>query len=266
MTHSSMKQSRTALITGASSGIGRDLAELFARDQANLVLVARRIELLDDLAHSLEQRHGIRVVTIQSDLARPDAAAGIAARLEAEQIVIQDLVNNAGYGRLAPFVENDLTDDLEMIQVNVIALTALTKLMVGSMVSRGEGRILNVASTAAFQPGPLMAVYYASKAYVLSFSEALSNELKGTGVTVTALCPGPTRTGFQEEAGLNTKKDRAPMMESARVAWAGYQGMMEGKTLVIPGLSNKLLVQGTRFIPRRLSAAVIRFIQESRRA
>lgn len=262
---STIATSQAALITGASSGIGRDLATLFAQDRNNLVLVARRIEKLEELGRSLEQRHGIQVTCIRADLAHPQAPSEIIARLELEHIVIHSLVNNAGYGRLGPFVDNDPLDDLQMIQVNVAAVTALTKLIVGGMIARRQGRILNIASTAAFQPGPLMAVYYASKAYVLSFSEALANELEGSGVTVTVLCPGPTRTGFQVVAGLDGPGALpTPKMDSATVARIGYRAMLKGRRLIVPGISNKLLTQGTRLVPRKLSAAIVRWVQESR--
>ena len=176
------------------------------------------------------------------------------------------LVNDAGFGVYGPFSQTDGAKELEMIQVNISALTHLTKLFLPAMLERRCGRILNVASTAAFQPGPLMAVYYASKAYVLSFSEALANELAGTGVTVTALCPGPTDTEFQKQAGLEkTRLFSNPFVRDARsVARAGYEGMLSGKRIVIPGVANRLLAQSVRFAPRRFVTAIARSLQEQR--
>jgi short-subunit dehydrogenase len=258
--------SPTALITGASSGIGMAFTDLLARDRYDLVLVARNVRQLDDIAASLRTRYNVTVQVLPADLSRPGAPDAIMQALEAGQIHVDLLINNAGSGLLGPFIKTDLATELAMIQVNVVALTALTKHLVRGMVARRHGRILNVASTAAFQPGPLMAVYYASKAYVLSFSQALANELVDTGVTVTALCPGPTRTGFQARAGLqDARLVKGPMMNSARVAEAGYRGMLEGRRIVIPGLSNKLLVQLNRLAPRALVTAIVRWIQESRK-
>ena len=196
-----MKQ--TALITGASSGIGADLARLFARDGYDVVLVARSEEKLREVAEGIGKEHaGVTARVIVADLARPDAARDVVDALGG--LPIDALVNNAGYGVAGPFVETDVRSELEMIQVNVVALTHLTKLLAPGMVARKRGRILNVSSTAAFQPGPLMAVYYATKAYVLSVSEALAEELRGSGVTVTALCPGPTATGFAAASNMES--------------------------------------------------------------
>jgi short-subunit dehydrogenase len=253
----------TALITGASSGIGFDLAHLFARDGHDLVLVARSEAKLRELARVLEGRHGIRAQVIVADLARPDAPAEVWKSVTSE---VDILVNNAGYGLGGKFVDNDLITELEMIQVNIAALTHLTKLFVRPMVERGRGRIMNVASTAAFQPGPLMAVYYATKAYVLSFSEALAEELGGSGVTVTALCPGPTETGFAQAAEMTTSRLFRMMKpaSSMDVARAGYAGLLRGRRLVIPGLMNKMLAQSVRVSPRRLTTKVTRALQERR--
>ncbi len=187
----------TVLVTGASEGIGLELARLFARDGCRLALVARRAERLDALAVELRGRFGAAAAVIPADLADPGAPDGILAALRARSMEVDVLVNDAGYGVYGPFASTDLGAEIGLIQVNVASLTHLTKLLLPGMLRRGRGRILNVSSTAAFQPGPLMAVYYATKAYVQSFSEALSDELEGSGVTVTALCPGPTATGFQ---------------------------------------------------------------------
>ncbi|HZC76160.1 MAG TPA: SDR family oxidoreductase, partial [Ktedonobacterales bacterium] len=192
----------TALVTGASSGIGEELARLFARDGYDLVLVARGKTQLEALAAELRQRHGVSLTVLATDLAQPAAAQAIYDELTRAGITVDVLVNNAGYATYGSFTEIPAETELAMLQVNMAALTHLCKLFLPPMVRRGSGRVLNVASTAAFQPGPLMAAYYASKAYVLSLSEALANELRGTGVTVTALCPGPTRSGFQSRAKM----------------------------------------------------------------
>src|SRR5919201_510439 len=191
---------KTALITGASSGIGYELTQLFARDGYDLVLLARSQARLAQVADDLQHRYGVAVRVLAYDLAQPTAPTQIVAQLQQEDLAIEALVNNAGFATYGPFVATDLATELEMIQVNVVALTQLTKLLLPGMLQRRSGRILNVASTAAFQPGPLTAVYSATKAYVLSFSEALANEVRGSGVRVTALCPGPTRSGFQRRA------------------------------------------------------------------
>ena len=257
---------KTALVTGASSGIGLEFAKLLAREGHDLVLVARRREALEEVARELAVKHGVAVHVIAKDLAAPDSAAEIFGELETEHIVVDILVNDAGLGLHGRFWETDLERQIEIIQVNVVALTALTGRFLPGMVARGRGRIVNVASTAAFQPGPYMAVYYATKAYVLSFSEALAVELSDTGVTVTALCPGPTVTEFQTAAGLeDTLLFRGPfVMKAEKVARAGWAGAKRGKRVVIPGLANKLLKGIVRFSPRRLVIAVAGRMQEKR--
>jgi short-subunit dehydrogenase len=257
-----MAERKTALITGASSGIGLDLARLFARDGWELVLVARNETRLRELASQL----GVPTTVIAADLSKPDAAQHLADELRAKSITIDALVNNAGLGVAGPFAENDLDKVLEVIQVNVVALTALTRLLLPPMVARRSGRILNVASTAAFQPGPLMAVYYATKAYVLSFSEAIADELRDSGVTVTALCPGPTETGFAAAANIGATRlfTLAKPAGAAAVARAGYEAMQRGRRVVVPGIKNKLLAQSVRVTPRRLVTAIVRKFQEER--
>jgi len=256
----------TALVTGASSGIGRELAMLLAEDRQDLVLVARNKKKLDELARDLTAAFGITARVLARDLAKPATPGKIAAELAEAGVEIETLVNNAGFGVYGSFVKTDPAQDLEEIQVNIAAVTHLTGLFLPAMVERRRGRILNVASTAAFQPGPLMAVYYASKAYVLSFSEALANELSGSGVTVTALCPGPTETEFQKRAGLEgTRLFSGPLVSDARsIARAGYDAMKRGKTVAIPGLANKILAQSVRFAPRRMVTAIARKIQEKK--
>jgi short-subunit dehydrogenase len=256
----------TALVTGASSGIGLELSTLLARDRHDLVLVARSRARLEAIARGLTEEFGVAVTILARDLARPETPAEIARELDERRLTIDILVNDAGFGVYGPFAETPIEKELEMIQVNAAALTHLTKLLLPRMLQRRRGRILNVASTAAFQPGPLMAVYYATKAYVLSFSEALANELAGTGVTVTALCPGPTITEFQKQAGMGkTLLFHSPLvMKAPEVGRAGYEGMMRGKTLVIPGIANLALVEALRVTPRRLVTAIARRIQETR--
>lgn len=256
----------TALITGASSGIGLDLARMFAANGHDLVLVARSEGKLQELAVELEKRHEITAHVAACDLARPDAAKQLVEEVKERGIEIDVLVNNAGFGLKGPFAENDLQRELDMIQVNVIALTALTKLLLEPMLARRRGRILNVSSTAAFVSGPFMAIYYATKAYVLSFSEALADELRDSGVTVTVLCPGPTATAFADVAGMTQSRLFTMMrpMASARVASAAYRGLMSGKRLVLPGAFNKALIQSLRVSPRRVVTTVARKFQESR--
>ena len=262
-----MKERTAALITGASSGIGLDLARLFARDHRDLVLVARSEGKLRQLAGDLQREHGVTADVVIADLVKPSAPKEIFSTVVEKGIAIDALVNNAGYGLTGPFAENDLNVELEMIQVNCAALTHLTKLVLPSMIARRSGRIMNVASTAGFQAGPLMAVYYATKAYVLSFSEAIADELRHTGVTVTTLCPGPTATGFADVANMTNSRlfTMAKPMTSAEVARIGYEAMKRGKGLVITGARNKLLVQSERLTPRRVVTAIVRRMQEQRR-
>ncbi len=255
----------TALITGASSGIGLELASAAARDRHDLVLVARQRERLESIGRGLAEEYGVRVSVLPKDLAAPSAPAELGRELAERGIVVDVLVNNAGLGVYGFFAETPLDRELETIQVNVAALTHLTKVLLPGMLERRRGRILNVASTAAFQPGPMMAVYYATKAYVLSFSEALANECAGSGVTVTALCPGPTRTEFPQRAGFKPIPLNASLVGAAsEVARAGWEGMKRGKRIVIPGIANRAFVQAERLAPRRLVTALTRKVQESR--
>src|SRR5436309_7651615 len=225
-------QKRTALITGASGGIGYEFAKLCAQDHNNLVLIARSGSKLAQIADELQQQFGISARSIALDLASPIAPQFLFDQLQREGIPIDILVNNAGYGRFGEFAELPLEESLGQIQLNVAALTYLTRLFVGPMLKRDSGKFMNVASTAGFQPGPLMAVYYATKAYIISFSEALANELAETGVTVTCLCPGATNTGFAERAGTNNSRllKQIGTMEAKTVALAGYRGLMASKT------------------------------------
>jgi uncharacterized protein len=258
----------TTLVTGASSGIGRELARLAAKDRRDVVLVARRRDRLEELAGELTARYGVVAEIVAADLAQPVSAAQVVHEAEERRGPIEILVNAAGLGVHGLFSETPLEKELETIRVNVLALTELTKLCVERMVRRRRGRILNVASTAAFQPGPLMAVYYATKAYVLWFTEAIDEELRGTGVTATALCPGPTLTEFQAKAGFgDVPLFRGPLvLEAATVARAGWEGALRGKRVVVPGLANRILAAGARISPRQLATRIARKLQENRTA
>jgi uncharacterized protein len=258
--------SQTALITGASFGIGLELARIFGREGYNLVLVARTADRLRQMASELEKAHGTRSLILAVDLTEPGASAYVLDQTKRADIRVDTLVNNAGFGQYGLFAENDLEECLRQIQLNVTTLTHLTRLYLPAMIARKSGRILNVASTAAFQPGPLMAVYFATKAYVLHFSEALSNELQGTGVTVTCLCPGPTTTEFHKRANatsMNLLKFGA--MDAHTVAEDGYRALIAGKPVVISGFKNWLLAQSVRLSPRRLVTAIARKTQEEKR-
>lgn len=253
-----------ALVTGGSAGLGAELADLLARDGYPVVLVARREAELARVAAGLRARHGATVETIVADLSQPEAAAAVVDALRDRGLRVGVLVNNAGFGGSGPFATSDRDHELAMIAVNVVALTHLTKLLLPPMVAAGQGRILNVASTAAFQPGPLMAVYFATKAYVLSFSEAIAAELRGSGVTVTALCPGPTATGFAARSGMGDSRlfQGAGVGDARRVAAAGYAGMRAGKAIVVPGRGNWALTQAVRVLPRGLLARTMRRAME----
>ncbi len=247
-------QKQTALITGASVGIGLELAKQFARGGFDLVLVARREDKLRELAALLEKH--VAVTVLPADLSENGAARRIFERLEGRAIDV--LANNAGFGDYGPFSESDEAKMLEMLQINVVALTHLTRLFLPMMLERKRGKILNVASTAAFLPGPLMSVYYASKAYVLSFSEALAHELKGSGVCVTALCPGPTTSDFQARAAMEgSKVMESAMMDAKTVAVRGYRALMRGQTVCVPGLLNQILVLAPRVLTRKKVAEVV---------
>ncbi|UYZ59769.1 SDR family NAD(P)-dependent oxidoreductase [Hymenobacter latericus] len=258
---------KTALITGASSGIGLELARIFAREKHRVVLVARNQAALEQLQQELQQQHGIEAVVLPADLGRPEAPQQLYAELQRRGIAVDYLINNAGFGDFGLFVEADWAKQEQMLDVNIRALTHLTKLFLPGMVQRRSGRIMQLASTAAFQPGPLMAVYYATKAYVLSFSEALANELQGTGVTVTALCPGPTASGFQDAAALNDSRlvKGKKLPTAAEVAAYGYRALLRGETVAVHGLLNALMAQSVRFAPRKMVTALVRRMSEKAR-
>ncbi|HET7891764.1 MAG TPA: SDR family oxidoreductase [Candidatus Sulfotelmatobacter sp.] len=253
----------TVLITGASGGIGYELAKLFARDHHDLVLVARSAEKLSQVAAEL-QAHGVTVKTIVLDLALPVAPKFLYDQLQRENIAIDILINNAGFGAFGEFAAMPEEEILGQIHLNITALTHLTRLLLPAMLERHAGRIMNVASTAAFQPGPLMAVYYATKAYVLSFSEAIANEVRKSGVTVTCFCPGATHTGFAERAGTQDSRifKQFGAMPADKVALDGYRALMQGRTVAISGAHNWAVAQSVRFAPRSLVTAISRWVAE----
>ncbi|MBC7412640.1 MAG: SDR family oxidoreductase [Bacteroidia bacterium] len=252
-----------ALITGASGGIGLALATVHAQHGDDLLLVARSSDKLRELKNELEKKYHVKVHCLALDLALPNAGLDLFNIVSQSDLTVNYLINNAGFGDVGFLVENDWDKELQMINLNVITLTQLTKLFAQDMIKRGGGKIMNVASTAAFQSGPKMAIYFATKAYVLSFSEAVNNELCAQGVTVTALCPGPTQSGFNKVAGFNggaLKNSKIPT--SQQVAEYGYNAMMAGKTVAIHGVMNTIMANVVRFIPRALAVKITRYFIE----
>lgn len=253
-----------ALITGASSGIGRALAFVFAEHGYDLVLVARTQASLNEVKGTCESKHKVSVSLIVADLSEREAANAVFTTVKNSGTPIDVLVNNAGIGDYGWFHESALERQQHMIDVNITSLMQLTRLFVTDMVSRGKGRILNIASTAAFQPGPTMAVYFATKSFVLHFSEAIANELKGTGVTVTVVCPGATQSRFEDTARMNGKglfsKKGHPTSEA--VARFSYDALMKGKVVAIHGALNRFLTWTVRFSPRAAVVAITRRIQQ----
>jgi hypothetical protein len=258
---------RRALITGASSGIGKALAEVFAREGWSLVLVARRTGPMEELAAKLAAAHGTEAVVIGADLGTREGLAKVAREVEARRLPIDALVNNAGFGLAGPFEKLPADEQLSMVDVNCTALAALSRAFLPGMIGRGSGYVLNVSSTAGFQPGPFMAVYYASKAFVTSFSEALAEECRGAGVSVTALCPGFTDTEFAARAAAHQKPRLfdGPLgtLDAAHVAELGYRAMLAGKRLVIPGLVNRVGAWSAPFTPRGLLLRLTRRMNQS---
>lgn len=258
-----MTAPQTALITGASGGIGLEFVRICAREGYNMILVARSTEKLQQLKTTIEPGQKLAVTVLPADLADPTAPAMLAQQVAEAGITVDVLINNAGFAGYGLFVEQDIQQQLAMMQVNMLALTHLTHLFLPGMLHRKAGNILNVASTAAFVPGPLMAVYYATKAYVLSFSEALANEVKGSGVSVTALCPGPTASGFQARAAMEESRlIQSGLMDAETVAKIGFQGMLAGKSLVVPGFNNQITTMVPRFLPRSMVPGIVRNMQE----
>lgn len=255
---------KTALITGASGGIGLELARIHASKGDHLILVARNKSKLEELKIELERKFNIAVYVIGKDLSDLSAALEIYNETKNAGIEIEYLINNAGFGNFGMFAETDWNKEQQMIQLNITALTQLTKLYLKDMIQRRSGRIMNVASTAAFQPGPTMAVYYATKSYVLHFSEAVANEVKDKGITITALCPGPTESGFQAAAALEESRlfKGKSIPSSKSVAEYGYKAMMRGQSVAIHGLMNNILAFFVRLMPRKLIVKVTRKIQD----
>lgn len=244
---------KLALVTGASGGIGLEFVKLLAQAGYDLALVARSGAKLESIATEMREEFGINVQVVVCDLARTDAAHEVQARVPECDV----LINNAGFANNGKFADMPEGATLEEIQLNIVTLTQLTRLYLPSMIERKDGKILNIASTAGFLPGPNMAVYYASKAYVISFSEALAEELRGTGVTATVLCPGATESDFHTRAGTTaTLLHKFGLAKAADVAKAGIEGMMRGKPMVVPGITNKLVALSPKITPRRLLVKV----------
>jgi short-subunit dehydrogenase len=250
---------QTALITGASSGIGKALTYEFASQGYQLILAARSIAKMKSLATELQKKFAVTVIVIEADLETPNGAALLHADIKSRGIVLSALVNNAGYGTFGEFKNAELTKEIAMMQLNMNSVVALTRLFLPDLLAT-QGKILNLASTAAFQPGPYMSVYCATKSFVLSFSEAIASELEKTGVTVTAFCPGPTASGFQDKADLGSsgliKGKKLPTSE--QVASLGYRAMQSGQRVYIPGLINWVMAQSMRFTPRNLATKVVK--------
>ncbi len=258
---------KTVLITGASSGIGLELAHLFAADGYRLVLVARNRGALHELGDELQSRYSVEVRISPKDLAHPAAPVELYQELQEASIVLDVLVNNAGFGGSGPFLQTEWHNEAEMIQVNIVAVTHLTKLFLPQIRAR-QGKILNVGSVAAFLPGPYTSIYYASKAFVLHFTEALAEELGGTGTTVTCLCPGPVQTNFQKRAHTGgASRANGPLFVDVReVARAGYEGMKQGTRVVIPGWKNRLLTELLRLVPRSTVTRMVGRMYQNKKA
>ena len=247
----------SALITGASSGIGVELARLCAADGYALILVARRADRLQEVAARLTAEFGVPARILAADLADPAAAQALFDQTRDD--LVRVLINNAGFGLRGPYISTDWDAEARLMQVNMVALAHLTKLFAAAMSTQGGGRILNVGSTAAFVPGPMMAMYYASKAFVVSFSLAVANELRGTGVSLTVLCPGVTKTEFFDAAGIaDSALLNGPAMTAAAVAREGYDAMLAGKAEIIAGARNRWMILGTRLAPRSMLAGISR--------
>ena len=261
-----LKFSSYTLITGASSGIGFELAHVFAQKKHNLILVARRLDQLKTLQTELKKKYDIEVEVIAADLSSEKSAQKLFDQIQSSKLKVDGLVNNAGFGSHGQFTTTALKNTQQMIQLNITTLTELTKLFLPAMIENKYGRIMNVASTASFQPGPLMTVYYATKAYVLFFSEGLYEELKDTGVSVTALCPGPTESGFQAAANLKNVPvvDFLKMPSSKSVAEYGYQAMQKGRAVAVHGLMNNIMSSTIGFLPRALARKLVMRLQQKK--
>lgn len=256
---------KTALVTGAASGLGLELALLLAKDSYNLILIDIDEENLQRSQEQISAENEVDIQLLTKDLSKPNVAEEIFR--EINQTPIDVLINNAGFGLFGTFTDTDWERESQMLNLHIMTTTHLTKLLLKGMVEKDSGRILNMSSLAAFQPGPLMSLYYASKAYILSFSEAIANELKGTGVTVTVLCPGQTNTSFQSVVSDSSSDNKIGFNIACpkSVALYGYKAMMKGKTVAIPGKINKFLATIHRFVTRGMATKIIRNIQEKNR-
>jgi len=259
------KSKKTALVTGAASGLGFELALLLARDNFNLILIDINSEKLNQARDIILETYSVEISLLLKDLSSSNIAKDIYENIKGRPIDV--VINNAGFGMFGVFCESDWERDSQMLHLHVLTSTHLLKLILPDMVKRGSGKILNLSSLAAFQPGPLMALYYASKGYILSFSEAISNELKGTGVTVTALCPGPTKTAFQSTVSDDATEGKIAfnMASAKEVAAYGYAAMNKGKVVAIPGTLNKFLSVLPRFLTRNRTTKIVRKIQDKNR-
>lgn len=256
---------KTALITGGASGLGYEFAVLLAKDAYHLILIDINSDKLKETKKELEDHYPTQVTTITKDMSKQNSSSELFE--EIKETPIDVLINNAGFGLYGHFHETNWEREASMLNLHIMATTHLTKLILKGMVERGSGKVLNMSSLAAFQPGPLMSIYYASKAYILSFSEAIANELKGTGVTVTVLCPGQTKTSFQEVVSEGTSENKIGFNIATpdEVAQYGYKAMLKGKSVAIPGTFNKFLSILPRIMPRNIATAIVRKIQEKNR-
>lgn len=256
---------KTALITGGASGLGFEFAELLAKDSFNLFLIDIDAKKLEKTKKKLQEKYNCDITILAKDLSILNIADEIVEELKNTHVDV--LINNAGFGLFGTFSTTDWQRESAMLHLHILTTTHLTKLLLPGMVEKGSGKVLNMSSLAAFQPGPLMAIYYASKAYILSFSEAIANELKGTGVTVTVLCPGQTKTSFQEVVSQETSDNKIGFNIACpkEVAAYGYKAMLKGETVVVPGKFNKFLSKLPRIVPRNTAANIVRKIQEKNR-
>ena len=252
-----------SIVTGGASGLGFEFVKLLLIDKYNVVVIDNDKKELNNIKSKINFKHNKKIILMHKDLSNPDSSIEIFKELKNKNIEV--LINNAGFGLFGKFKDTNWKIERNMIMVHVMCTTEMTKLFLNNMIENKKGRILNMASLAAFQPGPLMSIYYSTKAFILHFSESISNELKGSGVTVTVLCPGQTRTNFQKKVSSREKKINFNFSTAEEVAKYGYEAMMNGKTIAIPGIINKILSTIHRFIPRSLATKLMRKIQEKNR-
>ena len=255
---------KTALITGASSGIGKELAFIHAKNGGDLILIARSINKLNEIKNTLETQYKIKVFVIQKDLTLPDATKEVYKEVKTKNITIDYLINNAGFGGIGKFHERDMQQDISMINLNITALTTLTHYFLQDFTAKNSGKILNVSSTASFFPGPLQAVYFATKAYVTSFTNAIAEELHDTNITITNLMPGATETDFAKISGMDKTAMFDKTTSAKSVALDGYNGMLKGKLDVISGLtfSQKIMTAMVPLTPKKVILSQVRKMQE----